>query len=124
MNIQVNYNYNQIQLSSNSIQKQSFSAIYIYETEVQRLVLKNIKTKDFEKLKTITQENLKNPIDAFISSKNGKTLTAKIYCPYYIKNFKENYKQIPFFESKIAFISRMSKKINEYKQIVEKSLNL
>lgn len=110
------------QVSLNTTQAKSFGALYISEPEVQRLVIKNLNPKDFEKLKNLTRENLKNPVDAFISSKNGRTLTAKIYCPYFIKNFKEYYKQVPFFESKIAFISRIAKKINEYKNTIENSL--
>ena len=108
------------QVSLNTTQAKSFGALYISKPEVQRLVIKNLNPKDFEKLKNLTKENLKNPVDAFISSKNGRTLTAKIYCPYFIKNFKEYYKQVPFFESKIAFISRIAKKINEYNKIITK----
>ena len=75
--------------------------------------------KEITGLKEILIKQNNNPVNAYIGLDKDR-LTAKIFCPYRLKNFKENYKQIPFFESNLNFVKRIAKKCDEYKaQLVE-----
>ena len=70
-------------------------------------------------MKEILIKQKNNPVNAYTGLDKNR-LTAKIFCPYGLKNFKENYKQITFFESNLNFIKRIANKCEEYKsQLVE-----
>ena len=100
------------ELSPNSTQ---FKAIIIPKEKIRRNILNKLNETQLTELKTILQEQQKNPVNAIIDSKN-LYLNAKIFCQYRLQNFKEKYKQIPFLESKLDFIKRVIKKCDEYKK--------
>ena len=92
----------------------NFQAIVIPESIVRKKILKNLAENEITSLKEILIKQNNNPVNAYIGLDKDR-LTAKIFCPYRLKNFKENYKQIPFFESNLNFVKRIAKKCDEYK---------
>lgn len=97
----------------------NFKSIIIPECVTRKKILKNLGEKELLNLKEILIKQKNNPVNAYISLDKNR-LTAKIFCPYRLKDFKENFSQIPFFESNLNFIKRIAKKCDEYKsQLVE-----
>ena len=97
----------------------NFKSIIIPESIARNKILKNLAEKEITSLKEILIKQKNNPVNAYFGLDKNR-LTAKLFCPYRLKNFKENYKQIPFIESNINFVKRIAKKCDEYKaQLVE-----
>ncbi len=97
----------------------NFQSIIIPESFVRKKILKNLAENEITGLKEILIKQKNNPVNAYIGLDKNR-LTAKIFCSYRLKKFKENYKQNLFFESKLNFIKRIAKKCDEYKsQLVE-----
>lgn len=108
-----------MQILNSKSNNTSFSAIIVPEKNVRAKILLGLNNNKLKQLQTNLVEQQANPVDAFITSENNR-LKAKISCGYRLKNFKEYYKQIPFFESNIKFLNRIIKRCNEY----QKQLNL
>ena len=102
---------------SNSQYKPSIHGGFgIFDPAAQKMILKNCNTKQLEELEDIFLKQRNDKLFCFIyTSKNKKRLEARMMCTHFIKNFKEFYKQIPFFESTFGFIKRMSKQMDKYK---------
>lgn len=96
----------------------NFQAIIISESIVRKKILKNLAEKELNNLKEILINQQTNPVNAFIRIDKNK-LTASLHCEYRLKDFKENYRQIPFFESNLNFIKRVTKKCNEYRSQID-----
>lgn len=96
----------------------NFQAVVIPENIVRKKILKNLSEKEIIGLKEVLIKQKNNPVNACIGLDKNR-LTAKIFCPYQLKNFKENYRQIPFFESNLNFIKRIAKKCNEYRSQID-----
>lgn len=93
----------------------SFRAIIIPNENVRTKILKGLDEKQLQTLKKDLLEQKNNPVNAIID-KGKLGLKAKIFCQYRLKDFVEDYKQIPFFESNRKFLNRIIKKCNEYKK--------
>ena len=92
----------------------AFKAIIVPDKTIRTKIVQGLKKKQIKELTTDLIKQQSNPVDAFINAKSNR-LSAKLYCPYRLKNFKENYTQIPFFESNLGFLKRIIKKCDEYK---------
>ena len=94
--------------------------IGIFDSNAQQMIMKNCNNKQIEELKEILRKQQNDKVFCFIyTDKNKKHLEARFQCTHFINNFKEFYKQIPFFESTFGFIKRMSKRMNKYKKILQ-----
>ncbi len=103
-------------VSANNI---AFGRIIIPDGKVRSKILNELSEIEMSALKQDLLQQQNNPVDAIIQK--GKCgLKAKLVCQYRLKNFKENYKQIPLLESSKEFLKRIIKTCNEYK----KQLNL
>ena len=103
---------------SNSQYRPSYKGgIGVFDLDAQQLILRNCNSKQLEELQEILQKQKNDKVFCFIytSKKNKKRLEARIMCTHFINNFKEFYKQIPFFESTFGFIKRLSKQMDKYK---------
>lgn len=93
----------------------SFGKIVFPDEDIRKKILKGLTENQLDSLKKGLLNQQNNPIHAIIGQ-NKCGLNAKIFCEYRLKNFKEYYRQIPFFESNINFIKRIIKKCDEYKK--------
>lgn len=92
----------------------NFKSIIVPDKIVSVKILKNLDEKRLIDFKNVLIKQKSNPVNAYIGL-NKNRLTATLHCEYRLKDFKENYKQIPFFESNLSFIKRIAKKCDEYK---------
>ena len=93
----------------------SFGNIIIPKENVRSKILQGLNKKQLETLKKDLIEQQKNPVNAIIDN-DLLGLKAKIFCQFRLKNFKENYKQYPFLESKENFLKRIITICDEYKK--------
>lgn len=92
----------------------TFGAIIVPKDEVRSRILRSFNENQLKVLKRDLLEQQNNPVNAIID-RGLLGLKAKIWCEYRLKNFKEDYMQIPFFESNENFLKRIITKCNEYK---------
>ena len=102
-----------MQITNSNTNNINFKTIIVPDKSVRTNILRSLNNKQLNSLKTELINHTSNPVDAIISSEKNR-LKAKLYCPYRLKNFKENYKQFFFFESNVHFLKRIMKKCNEY----------
>lgn len=93
--------------------------MHVINPTVQKLLLTSLNSKELSTLSDLTQKQQNNSVHILLDSKNGKLLNASLMCPYRLKVFKAKYKQIPFFESKIHFIKRVTSVADKYKKQIE-----
>ena len=93
----------------------NFESIIVSESATRNKILKNLTEKEIINLKNILIKQKNNPVNAYIGLDKNR-LTARLQCEYRLKDFKENYKQIPFFESSLNFIKRIAKICDKYKK--------
>ena len=94
----------------------------VFSTDAQEMILKSCNAKQLQELKDIFQKQLNDKLFCFIFlSKNKKWLEAKFQCTHFINNFKDSYRQIPVFESKLGFIKRMSRRMDKYRAQLQKA---
>ena len=93
----------------------NFRAIIVPKEKNLAKIVKSLSNEELIEFKNILLEQQHNPVIAFIDSNKYKQLTAKLYCSYYLKDFKEKYTQKFLIESKFDFIKRIAKICNEYK---------
>lgn len=93
----------------------TFGTIVVPEEDVRSNILHKLNEKQLKKLKVDLIHQQSNPVNAVIY-KNNKHLTAKLYCQYRLKNFKDKYTQYPIFESNINFVKRILKICSDYKK--------
>lgn len=97
----------------------NFKSIIVPDKIVSARILKNLDERKLIDLKNVLIKQKSNPVNAYIGLDKDR-LTASLQCEYRLKDFKEKYKQIPFFESNLNFVKRIAKKCDEYKaQLVE-----
>lgn len=94
----------------------NFRAIIVSKEKNLSKIIKSLSNKELIEFKNILQEQQHNPVIAFIDINKYKQLTAKLYCSYYLKNFKEKYSQKFLIESNFDFIKRIAKACNEYRK--------
>lgn len=107
------------QSHSNSTSQLTFKGIHVTDPDVQKLLLTRLNPKQLGELSGLLKEQEDNSVHVFIDSKNGKRLEASMFCEYRIQDFKTEYKQRPFFESKLNFIKRVVGIANEYKKQIK-----
>ena len=94
----------------------AFNAIIVPDDSVRKNLLKGLNFDELNEIKNVFLQENQNPVCAYIHKNDFSQLTANLYCPYYLKNFKENYKQIPLFESKLGFIKRIANICEKYRE--------
>ena len=100
--------------------RSSFRAIIVPDPQAQQIIYKYFNKKQINSMKKLLEEQKENPVHVFFTAKTKKRLQAKVYCPYFIKDFKEIYTQRPIIESAFGFVKRVLKKIEVYKNILSK----
>lgn len=101
--------------------KLTFKGLHVINTDVQQLLLTNLRENHLVRVSEIIKEQKNNSVHIIIDSENGKQLNAQLFCPYRLQRFKTKYKQIPIFESKFGFIKRIAKIANGYQKQIENS---
>ena len=97
--------------------KPYFGVIKIGDKKARRMVTKELSHAHLSEFKDISLSQEKNVVNAFIySSKNCNKLEARIIAPCKLTDFEKFYKQRRMFESRIAFIRRVAKQLNKYKE--------
>lgn len=104
-----------IQTSQNS----TFNGLHVVDPKVQKLLLTSLDSKELETLSDLTQKQQNNSVHILLDSSEGKRLKASLTCVYRLQDFKTKYKQIPFLESKIHFIKRVTSRADKYKKQIE-----
>lgn len=107
-----------MQITDSKYNNQNFKAIIVPNKTIRTKIVQGLKEKQIKELKAQLTKQLLNPVDAYISTKNNR-LNAKLYCPYRLNDFKENYSQFPLFETNLGFLKRIIKKCDEYKKQLE-----
>lgn len=105
-------------ISSQNQSRQSFMGLHVIDTKVQKLLLTSLNSKQLGTLSLMVKEQDNNSINILLGA-SGNRLQASLHSAYRIKDFKTEYKQIPFIESKMHFIKRVVKVANKYKQQVK-----
>lgn len=106
-------NINSIPNQSNNYQ-QSFQSIRIPDSVARKKIIKSMNSKQIDEFITILDRQRKNPVNITFSRGKLNTIEAQISCPYWLSDFKPDYKQLPIVESKFSFIKKVVKKANEY----------
>ena len=84
--------------------------------------MNKITNKQLTELKSIVEKQKDNVVNCFIyKSESGNNLEARFMCGYFINGFKEYYKKIPVFESKLGFIRRLSAQMDKYREQLKNS---
>ena len=107
-----------MKIQSQNQSNTNFKSIIIFDNDARTRILNSLDKKGIVNLKNILIKQQSNPVNAFIGIDKNK-LTASLHCEYRLKDFKENYRQIPFFESNLNFIKRIAKKCNEYRSQID-----
>lgn len=105
-------------ISSQNQSRQSFMGLHVIDTKVQKLLLTSLNSKQLGTLSSMIKEQENNSVNILLEG-SGNRLNASLHSAYRIKDFKTEYKQIPFIESKMHFIKRVVAVANNYKQQVK-----
>lgn len=105
--------------ADNSVIRPTFNGVHVIDTDVQKLLLTTLDSKQIEVLSQLVKKQQNNSVHILLNSKNGKQLNASLICDYRLSDFKPKYKQIPFFESKIHFIKRIVNTAEKYKKQIQ-----
>ena len=108
----------QINNSMNTVQP-NFKGLHVIDTDVQKLLLKELSSKQLKQLSNYVKEQENNSVHILLDSKNNVQLRATLQCPYRLQNFRPEYKQFFPFESKFHFIKRIVNIANEYKKQIQ-----
>lgn len=111
-------NIQKINQTNNSSQP-AYKGLHVMDPKVQKQLLTTLNPKQLNNLSKIAKSQEDNSVHILLDSKNGKQLNASLYSPYRIKDFKTEYKQVPFLESKMHFIQRVANTANKYKQQIK-----
>lgn len=105
-------------VQASSYNRQNFGRIYM-PLEIQHTIIRSITKEQREDIQNAIYEQAANPVSVWFYNETPNRLGARVTCPYFIRNFKEYYKQIPVFESNYRFVKRMEKRANDYKAILD-----
>ena len=105
-------------IQASSYNRQNFDRMYL-PLETQRTIIRSINKEQREDIQNAIYEQANNPVSVWFYNETPRRLGARVICPYFIKNFKEYYKQIPVFESNYRFVKRMEKRANDYRAILD-----
>ncbi len=100
---------------NNQTKQQAFNGLHVVKPNVQKMLLTDLNNKHVGMLSKFIKEQENNSVHILLDSENGKSLKASLMCEYRMYNFKTEYKQVPFLESKIHFIKRIVETANKYK---------
>lgn len=109
----------QVHFVNNPAAKLTFNSLHVVDTEVQQLLLTNLKEDQLVRVSEIIKEQKNNSVHIILDSEDGKKLKASLLCQYRLQDFKTKYKQFPIFESKFGFIKRIAKIANKYQKQID-----